>query len=127
VVAALMFYLLLFLFLLVYGKWMDKRYRAVEENLPSPVFYKANGNFDLGGGRGVNGNIYFCEAGLCFVCLDEKPYTFTMVPLEVIERCWSDDIHLSIYTKDGKIFAITMPDVPKARQAMQEHGWIDPE
>lgn len=125
VVAALMFYLLLFLFLLVYGKRMNKRHRIIEEQLPSPVFYKTNGNFDLGGGSKTNGNIYFCESGLFFVCLDEKPYTITVVPLAMIERCWSDAVHLNIYTKDGKAFVMTIPHARKAFEAMLEHGWID--
>ena len=59
-----LFYILLFVFLLVYGKIMDKKYAEFEKEITSPIFYKTNGNFNLGNGKVKNGNIYFCEAGI---------------------------------------------------------------
>ena len=43
-----------------------------EKEITSPVFYKTNGNFNLGNGKVKNGNIYFCEAGIVCVSLEEK-------------------------------------------------------
>ena len=47
VFAGLLFYILLFVFLLVYGKIMDKKYAEFEKEITSPIFYKSNGNFNL--------------------------------------------------------------------------------
>ena len=67
VISGLLFALLLFPVLIVYGNIMDKRYTEFEKEITSPVFYKTNGNFNLGNGKVKNGNIYFCEAGI--VCV----------------------------------------------------------
>ena len=73
--SGLLFALLLFPVLVVYGNIMDKRYAKFEKEITSPIFYKTNGNFNLGNGKVKNGNVYFCEAGIVCVCLEEKPYT----------------------------------------------------
>jgi len=86
-------YILLFVFLLVYGKIMDKKYAEFEKEITSPVFYKTNGNFNLGNGKVKNGNIYFCEAGIVCLCLDEKPYTLDEILLQDIDHYQFDDIH----------------------------------
>ena len=52
-----LFCILLFVFLLVYGKIMDKKYAEFEKEITSPIFYKTNGNFNLGNGKVKNGNI----------------------------------------------------------------------
>ena len=73
VLGGLVFFILLFLFLNVYGRIIDKRYAKFEKEISSPVFYKTNGNFTLGNGKIKNGNIYFCEAGIVCVSLEDKP------------------------------------------------------
>lgn len=35
----------------------------------------------------------------------------------------ADNIHLNIYSKDGRVFAITLPDVPKIMAILQEKHW----
>ena len=40
---------------------MDKKYAEFEKKITSPVFYKTNGNFNLGNGKVKNGNIYFAK------------------------------------------------------------------
>ena len=55
---ALLYYLVLLFFLIIYGRFMDKKYAEFEKKITSPVFYKTNGNFNLGNGKVKNGNIY---------------------------------------------------------------------
>ena len=93
VLGGLLFYILLFVFLLVYGKIMDKKYAEFKKEITSPIFYKTNGNFNLGNGKVKNGNIYFCEAGIVCLCLDEKPYTLDEILLQDIDHYQFDDIH----------------------------------
>ena len=124
VFSGLLFYILLFLFLLVYGKIMNKRYEEFEKEITSPVFYKTNGNFNLGYGKVKNGNIYFCEAGIVCLCLDEKPYTFDEILLQDVDCYQFDDIHLNIFTKDGRLFVITLPDAKNVRKVLERKDWI---
>lgn len=119
-----MVYIILLPFLIIYGKIMDKKYAEIEKEISSPVFYKTNGNFYLGNGRIKNGNIYFCEEGIVCVCLEEKPHTLDEILLQDIERYQFDDIHFNIFTKDGRLFLITMPDVKKVMNALKEKKWV---
>ena len=125
VFAGLLFYILLFVFLLVYGKIMDKKYAEFEKEITSPIFYKTNGNFNLGNGKVKNGNIYFCEVGIVCLCLDEKPYTLDEILLQDIDRYQFDDIHLNMFTKDGRLFVITLPDAKNVIKTLKEKDWIE--
>lgn len=125
VFAGLLLYILLFVFLLVYGKIMDKKYAEFEKEITSPIFYKTNGNFNLGNGKVKNGNIYFCEAGIVCLCLDEKPYTLDEILLQDIDRYQFDDIHLNIFAKDGRLFVITLPDAKNVMKTLNEKDWIE--
>lgn len=124
VLSGLLFALLLFPALVVCGNIMDKRYEKFEKEITSPIFYKTNGNFNLGGGRVKNGNIYFCEAGIVCVCLEDKPYTLDKILLQDIERYQFDNMHLNIIAKDGRIFVITLPDAQKVIEVLREKDWI---
>ena len=125
VFGGLLVYILLFVFLLVYGKVMDKKYAEFEKEITSPIFYKTNGNFNLGNGKVKNGNIYFCEAGIVCLCLDEKPYTLDEILLQDVDRYQFDDIHLNIFTKDGRLFVITLPDAKNVIKTLKEKDWIE--
>ena len=122
--SGLLFALLLFPVLIVYGNIMDKRYAKFEKEITSSIFYKTNGNFNLGNGKVKNGNIYFCEAGIVCVCLEEKPYTLDEILLQDVERYQFDNIHLNIFAKDGRIFVITLPDVQKVIEVLRQKDWI---
>ena len=120
----LLFALLLFPALVIYGNIMDRRYAKFEKEITSPIFYKTNGNFNLGNGKVKNGNIYFCEAGIVCVCLEEKPYSLDEILLQDIERYHFDNIHLNIFAKDGRIFVITLPDAKTVLEVLREKEWI---
>lgn len=124
VLSGLLFALLLFPVLVVYGQIMDKRYAKFEREIASPIFYETNGNFNLGNGKIKNGNIYFCEAGIVCICLEDKPYSLDEILLQDIERYQFDNIHLNIFAKDGRIFVITLSDAQKIIEVLREKGWI---
>ena len=109
VMSGLLSALLLFPFLVVYEKIMEKRYAKFEKEITSPIFYKANGNFNLGNGKVKNGNIYFCEAGIVCVCLEEKPYTLDEILLQNIDHYTYTFSQLNVFTNDGRLFVITVP------------------
>ena len=119
-----LFAVLLYGYLAVHNWLVAKRYADFEKGITSPVFYKTNGNFDLGNGKVKNGNIYFCEAGIVCVSLEEMPYTLDEILLPDIDSYQCDDIHLNIFANDGRVFVITMPDVRKVMDILLEKGWI---
>ncbi len=126
VFSGLLFALLLFPFLVVYEKIMEKRYAKFEKEITSPVFYKTNGNFNLGNGKVKNGNIYFCEAGIVCVCLEEKPYTLDEILLQNIDHYTYTFTQLNIFTNDDRLFVITVPKVDEIIDILMRKGWIRP-
>ena len=125
VLVGLSYYIMLLVAFIISGKIMDKKYTEFEKQITSPVFCKTNGNFNLGNGKIKNGNIYFCEAGIVCVSLDKKPYTLDEISLQNIEQYYFDDIHLNILTTDGRLFAITIPDIKNVINILKEKEWIN--
>ena len=126
VLSGLLFALLLFPVLVVYGNIMDKRYAKFEKEITSPIFYKTNGNFNLGNGKVKNGNVYFCEAGIVCVCLEEKPYTLDEIRLQDIDRYTYTFSELNVFTNDGRLFVITVPRADEIIDLLMRKGWITP-
>ena len=126
VISGLLFYLLLFPFLVIYGKVLDKRYEKFEKEITSPIFYKTNGNFNLGNGKVKNGNIYFCETGIVCVCLEEKPYTLDEILLQNIDHYTYTFTQLNVFTNDGRLFVITVPKADEIIDLLMRKGWITP-
>ena len=124
--SGLLFALLLFPVLVVYGNIMDKRYAKFEKEITSPIFYKTSGNFNLGNGKIKNGNIYFCEAGIVCVCLEEKPYTLDEILLQNIDHYTYTFTQLNIFTNDDRLFVITVPKADELIDILMRKGWITP-
>ena len=124
--SGLLFALLLFPVLVVYGNIMDKRYAKFEKEITSPIFYKTSGNFILGNGKIKNGNIYFCEAGIVCVCLEEKPYTLDEILLQNIDHYTYTFTQLNIFTNDDRLFVITVPKADEIIDILMRKGWIRP-
>ena len=126
VISGLLFALLLFPVLVVYGNIMDKRYAKFEKEITSPIFYKTNGNFNLGNGKVKNGNVYFCEDGIVCVCLEDKPYTLDEILLQNIDHYTYTFSQLSVFTNDGRLFVITVPKADEIIDLLIRKGWILP-
>ena len=58
VIGGLFFYLVLFVFLIIHEKVMNKKYAEFEKKILSPIFHKTNGNFKLHNGKIKNANIF---------------------------------------------------------------------
>lgn len=117
------FALLLHIVLSISEKRANKKYAAVEKQIKSPVFYKTNGNFNLGN-KVRNGNIYFYEQGIVFISLDEKPYFCDEIKLSDIHKFEFDRVHMNIYTKDGRAFLIILADADAVLKALENKNWI---
>lgn len=110
--------------LVYHEKTMNKKYAAFEASIQSPVFFKANGNFNMAC-RVRNGNIYFCDKGIIFAALDQSPAAVEQLLLPEIERYEFDASHMNVFAKDGRSFLITTPDAQKILAVLKEAKWID--
>lgn len=126
VASGLLFALLLFPFLVVYEKIVNRRYAKFEQEITSPIFYKTNGNFYLGGSDVKNGNIYFCEAEIVCVCLEDKPYTLDEILLQNIDHFRYTPTQLSIFTNDERVFVITLAKTDEIIDILIQKKWIAP-
>ena len=122
--AGIMFAILLLPVLIYEEKRINKKYLKLEKEIASDVFYKANGNFNLG--KSVrNGNIYFCKNGILFVSYDRKPFAVEGVFSSSIEKYEFDDLHMNIYTKDERKFLITTSDAKEVLKILKDKKWIE--
>ena len=122
--AGLIFALLLFPVLLIYEEITGRRYAKFEKDITSPIFYQTGTLIALNEKTVRNGKIYFCEAGIVLISMDEKPYLMEEILLPNIQRYHFDNIHLHIITNDGRTFALTFPNVQKVMDVLREKGWI---
>ena len=119
-----LFALLLFPVLGFYEIIVGRRYTKFEKDIISPIFYQTGTLIALSKKNVRNGRIYFCETGIVLISLDEKPYLLEEILLPNIERYYFDNIHLNIYTHDGRVFILTFPNVQEAIIALKKHNWI---
>ena len=124
VFSGLLFALLLFSFLGIYELIIERRYTKFEKDIISPIFYQTGTLIALSKKNVRNGKVYFCETGIVLISLDEKPYLLEEILLQNIERYYFDNIHLNIYTNDGRVFILTFPNVQEAIAALKKHNWI---
>ena len=122
--AALMFALLLFPTILLIEAISNRRYAKFEKDILSPVFYQTGTLIALNKKKVRNGKVYFCEAGIVLISMDEKPYLLEEILLSNLQRYFFDDVHLNIYTNDDRAFVLTCPNVKNVMAILDEHGWI---
>ena len=96
----------------------NKMYAELEKQITSPIFFKANGNFNLGYGV-VNGNIYLCDNGIVFASVDSKPHRMQEIPAEQIWYFEFDPIHVLLHTRDGWVYEITLPNAQEVQKALE--------
>lgn len=114
---------ILYFYLLIHNRYMEKRYTELEKNISVSIYLKINGNFNLGK-KVKNGNIYFCEGGIVFASMDEKPYGVEPLDLKDILKYEIDTVHLNIHTKDERVYVITTPDAQAVLNTLKEKGWV---
>ena len=120
--AGLLSALMMFLFLVIYERIVNRKFAKFEATIASPVLYKSNGNIRLGK-KVKNGNLYFCENGVVFASLEERPYVIHRLLFEDIKMWEFVFIHVNIHMNDGKIYQYQIPDVPQAQETLEEKGW----
>lgn len=106
---------------------MNRRYAELEPIIPSPIFYKTNGNFNLGKDKVKNGNIYFCSDRIVCICVEEKPYLMDEILFQNIDHFGLDSAKFFIFTKDEQVYVITIPNVTELVDILISKDWMRPE
>ena len=124
IISGLGFFLLLYIFLEIYIRKQNKRYKEIEEKIKFPVWYRSNCNIQAP--KGIrNGNVYFTDEGVLFVSLDKKPYIQEEILKANIKKLETDNVTcLLIYTNDDQLLIIRTGDLKTAIPVLQEHGWL---
>jgi hypothetical protein len=120
--AGILFMLMLFACLLLHEHSMNKKFSKFEATIQSPILYKTTADVRFGKKVKV-GNLYFCEDGITFASLEEKPHIIHHLLFENIAMWEFVFIHVNIHMKDGKIHQYQIPDVPEAQEILEEKGW----
>ena len=101
---------------------LNKQYAKIERTLQSPVIYQTIANFNLGGSV-VHGKVYLCRDGIVFATIEHTPYAVQKIPSDQLARYEQDEIHLRLYTKDGKEYHLVLPDAPEVVRVIKENYW----
>ena len=101
---------------------MNRQYAKIEQLLQAPVLYKTIANFNLGFGE-VNGRVYLCRDGIVLASVDRTPFAVQRISADQLARFEQEEIHLRLYTKDGKEYHMIMPDAPEVVEVIKKHYW----
>ena len=101
---------------------MNKQYAKIEQLLQSPILYQTVANFNLGNGV-VSGKIYVCQSGIVLASVDQTPHAVQQISADQLARYEQEDIHLRLYTKDGSVYHLVLPDAPEVVEAIKTHYW----
>ena len=101
---------------------MEKQFDVIERALQSPVLYKTLANFQLGRDV-VSGKVFVCRDRIVFASVEKTPFSVQEIAAEQLERFDLDDIHLRLFTKDGKEYRLVLPDAPEIAQVIRETYW----
>lgn len=116
----------LLVYFIIHQKYTESKYEKAEKNITSPVFFKANGNFNLCG-KVKNCNIYFCDNGIVFLCLEKGKVSAEEISSDVLQSVLTDSISkMNIHTTDGRLYVITTPDARRINdELMKRPDWLN--
>ena len=101
---------------------MNKQFAMIERTLKSPVLYQTIANFQLGRDV-VSGKVYLCRNSIVFASVERTPFSVQEIAAEQLARYEQDEIHLRLYTKDGKEYHLVLPDAPEVVEIIRKNYW----
>lgn len=101
---------------------MEKQFALIERALTSPVLYQTIANFQQGRDV-VSGKVFVCRDSIVFASVEKTPFSVQEIAAEQIARYELDEIHLRLFTKDGKEYRLVLPDAPEIAQVIRENYW----
>ena len=101
---------------------MNKQFAVIERTLKSPVLYQTIANFQLGRDV-VSGKVYLCRNSIVFASVERTPFSVQEIAAEQLARYEQDEIHLRLYTKDGKEYHLVLPDAPEVVEIIRKNYW----
>lgn len=118
------FGLILYGYLVLHSRRMDRVYAEFAKTLPADILFQTNGNFRIDNGRVRNGNLYIYRDLIVCVSLDEKPHYIERIPRDRIERLWVENGLLNLSIRDGSTLSFMLPDIRTVETDLHKHNWL---
>jgi len=114
--------LVLFVYLLIHEKILQKKQNKVKAELTSPVIFCINGNTNLAG-RVRNCVVYFCRDNIVLATLDGRPSIIVSLPRQDIAFWRLGEYHIELACLDDRNYQITTPQIELVRAIIQSGSW----
>lgn len=124
ILSGILFAVLLYPCLMLFGRKMNKKYAEADSMICSPVIFKANGNFYTGK-RVLHGSIYICEDRLYMVAFNKnKTGVFSILKKDILRiECKINNVCEVILGVNGELLYIFQtPDADRLSAALKEFG-----
>lgn len=113
--AAIGYYIVLFLFLMLYDRNMKTRYKQAEKHISSPILFKATCQIHSRGAC-----VYICENKMVLISLDKKPYVMEELLFENIISISYNQFQLNILANDDRLYMIKTSEIAKIVELLDE-------
>lgn len=121
ILSGILFAILLYPCLMLFGRKMNKKYAEADSMICSPVIFKANGNFYTGR-RVLHGSIYICEDRLYMVTFNKnKTGVFSILKKDIVRlECKINNVCEVILGINGEVlYVFQIADVDKFVAALK--------
>lgn len=118
------FGLILYGYLVLHSRRMDRIYSEFAKTLPEGVLLQTNGNFRIDNGRVRNGNLYIYADLIVVASLDEKPHFIERIPRDRVEFLRLESGLLNLSIRDGSTLSFMLPDIRSVETDLRNHNWL---
>lgn len=126
ILSGILFAILLYPCLILFGRKMNKKYAEADSMICSPVIFKANGNFYTGR-RVLHGSIYICEDRLYIVTFNKnKTGVFSILKKDIVRlECKINNVCEVLLGVNGEVlYVFQTSQASRLVTALKDNEWI---
>ncbi len=126
ILSGILFAILLYPCLMLFGRKMNKKYAEADSMICSPVIFKANGNFYTGR-RVLHGSIYICEDRLYMVTFNKnKTGVFSILKKDIVRlECKINNVCEVLLGVNGEVlYVFQTSQASRLVTALKDNEWI---
>lgn len=126
ILSGILFAILLYPCLMLFGRKMNKKYAEADSMICSPVIFKANGNFYTGR-RVLHGSIYICEDRLYMVTFNKnKTGVFSILKKDIVRlECKINKVCEVLLGVNGEVlYVFQTSQASRLVTALKDNEWI---
>lgn len=126
ILSGILFAILLYPCLILFGREMNKKYAEADSMICSPVIFKANGNFYTGR-RVLHGSIYICEDRLYIVTFNKnKTGVFSILKKDIVRlECKINNVCEVLLGVNGEVlYVFQTSQASRLVTALKDNEWI---